>query len=33
MDKRLEVEINNNIQISKDMIQIIAEDFIKWQSE
>jgi len=33
MGNRLEVVISNNIHISKDVIQIIAEDFIEWQNE
>jgi len=33
MGNRLEVVISNNIYISKDVIQIIAEDFIEWQNE
>jgi len=33
MANRLEIIVDNNIQISTDMIQIIAEDFIEWQNE
>jgi len=32
MGNRLEVIIHDNIKISQEIIQIIAEDYIEWQN-
>jgi len=33
MANRLEVIVSDNIHVSQDIIQLIAEDFIEWQNE
>ena len=32
MAERLEIVINNNIELDSHIIQMIAEDFIEWQN-
>jgi len=33
MGNRLEVILSDNSRVSRDTIQVIAEDFIEWQNE